>query len=90
MSRGCGKTRIHTPSTVCAACNWALYRSALRSAPVEINGGGGRGQAHVLIMCGGKKTCAFASLKMCRLLLVIGATHGLIEGIKKIRKVCAG
>ena len=37
-------------------------------------------------MCGGKKTCAFASLKI---LLVIGATHGLIEGIKKIRNVCA-
>ena len=38
-------------------------------------------------MCGSKKTCAFASLKMCGLLLVIGATHGLIEGIKKIRKL---
>ena len=27
-------TRIHTANTVCAACNWALYRSALMSAPV--------------------------------------------------------
>ena len=39
-------TLIHTPNTVCAARNWALYRSALMSAPVwlEKNGGGGRGQ----------------------------------------------
>ena len=29
------------------------------------------------------------SLTMCRLLLVIGATHGLIEGIKNRKASCA-